>query len=58
MEDEVSRCSDLGSGRYLIDISYRTETVGLEGPVQEDNRTRLLCVEESGELRMMAMFNY
>lgn len=58
VSDELVLCSDLGSNRYLVDITYRTETVGLEGPVQEDNRARLLLVEQEGQLLVMAMYNY
>lgn len=56
--DSVVFCSDLGGGNYLIDLTYRTETVGLEGPVQEDNRTRLLIVQSEDGLLTAAMFNY
>ncbi len=56
--NSVVFCSDLGGGKYLIDLTYRTETVGLEGPVQEDNRTRLLIVESEDGLLTEAMFNY
>ena len=58
VSDDVVLCSDLGGGYYFIDLTYRTETVGLEGPVQEDNRTRLLVVRSDDGMLIEAMFNY
>ena len=66
LSDDVRLAADLGNDYYLIDIGYRTETVGLHGPVQEDNQARLLIVEQEGDayygqerqLYVEAMFNY
>ena len=50
--------TDLKDGHYVVDLLYRTETVGLEGPVQEDNRVRLLVLEENEQLYAEAMYHY
>ena len=54
----VNLVTDLKDGHYLVDLDYRTETVGLHGPVQEDNRVRLLVQESSGQLLAEAMYHY
>lgn len=54
----VNLCTDLKDGHYLVDLVYRTETVGLHGPVQEDNRERLLLWEENERLYVEAMYHY
>ena len=58
VEHTLNLCVDLKDGHYLVDILYRTETVGLHGPVQEDNRVRLLLWEENEQLFTEAMYHY
>ena len=58
IDHTVNVCVDLKDGHYLVDLIYRTETVGLHGPVQEDNRVRLLIWEEDEELYAEAMYHY
>lgn len=58
VSDDLRLTSKLGSGYYVVDLGYRTETVGLHGPVEEDNQVRLLIVEQDGELLVEAMYNY
>ena len=58
LSDEVLLSCDLGGGRYVLDLAYSTETVGLHGPVQEDNRMRLLIVETDGQLYAASMYSY
>lgn len=55
---KVNVCHNLQDGHYLIDLEYRTETVAREGPVQEDNRVRLLVRAENGNLYAEAMYHY
>ena len=58
VDHTVNLCVDFKDGHYLVDILYRTETVGLQGPVQEDNRVRLLLWEENERLFAEAMYHY
>ena len=58
VDHTLNTCVDLKDGHYLVDILYRTETVGLQGPVQEDNRVRLLLWEENERLFAEAMYHY
>lgn len=54
----MNLCTFLGDSRYLADITYSTETVGLAGPVIEENNIRLVITEDGGTLKAEAMFNY
>lgn len=58
IDHTVNLVTDLKDGHYVVDLLYRTETVGLEGPVQEDNRVRLLVLEENEQLHAEAMYHY
>lgn len=58
VDHTVNLCTDLKDGHYVVDLLYRTETVGLEGPIQEDNRVRLLIWEENEQLFAEAMYHY
>lgn len=54
----MNLCTALGDNRYLADITYSTETVGLAGPVVEEHNVRLVIVDDGGSLKAEAMFNY
>ena len=58
VDHTLNLCVDFKDGHYLVDILYRTETEGLHGPVQEDNRVRLLLWEENEKLLTEAMYQY
>ena len=58
VDHTLNLCVDLKDGHYLVDLVYRTETEGLHGPVQEDNRVRLLLWEENEKLLTEGMYSY
>ena len=58
VDHTVNLCVDLKDGHYLVDLLYRTKTVSLHGPVEEDNRVRLLVWEEDERLYAEAMYHY
>ncbi len=58
VDHTVNLCMDMKDGHYLVDLVYRTNTVGLHGPVEEDNRVRLLVWEENERLFAEAMYHY
>ena len=58
VDHTLNLCVDFKDGHYLVDILYRTETEGLHGPVQEDNRVRLLLWEENEKLLTEGMYQY
>ena len=61
LSDNVRLCTHIQAGEqsvYVVDMDYRIETVGLHGPVQEDNSLRLLIAEIDGELYVQSMYTY
>ena len=58
LSDSINFCMKFDDNHYLVDISYRTETEGLAGLVEEDNRMRLLILERDGFLYTESMVNY
>ena len=58
VDHTTNLCVDLKDGHYLVDLVYITETVGLHGPVQEENRERLLLWEEDEQLFVEATYHY
>ena len=61
LSDDIRLCARLEAGAqtvYVVDMDYRIETIGLHGPVQEDNSLRLLIAEIDGELYVQSMYSY
>ena len=55
---QVHLVSDLGQGRYLVDLSYVTRTVAIGEPVVEGYSIRLVAEETYGGLRAASLYNY
>ena len=49
-ESEITGCTDLGGGRYLVDIRYTTRVVAISDPVVESFRLRMVLDNTSGKL--------
>lgn len=53
---EVNRITELGEGRYLVDVSYATLVTGQDGPVMVNDRIQLVLVDTDGQLLADALF--
>lgn len=54
----VDSVSDLGEGRYLADVSYKTEITALRGAVVTEEHVRLVLMDLDGKLLADAVYHY
>jgi len=58
LEVRPNCCLDLGDGRFLLDLSYETETQELNSLVHDVYNARLALLEQNGKLLAEHFFNY
>ena len=58
LEVRPNCCLDLGDGRYLLDLSYETETQELQELVHDIYNARFALLEQNGKLLAEHFFNY
>ncbi|MBO6040397.1 MAG: hypothetical protein J6P58_04235 [Oscillospiraceae bacterium] len=56
-ESEITGCTDLGDGRFLVDIRYTTRVVAISDPVVESFRIRMVLDNTSGKLLGSFLYN-
>lgn len=47
---DINRITDLGKGRYLVDVSYATTVTGSEGPIPMEDHVLLVLIDNDGTL--------
>ncbi len=55
---EVCDVADLGGGRFLADVHYRTLVTAQQGPVEMEDRARVLLRRYEGKLLAEALYPY
>ena len=55
---EVRCVTDLGEGRFLVDVGYETRITGLQGPVEVQDQAQVVLVYYNGSLRAEAIYHY
>ena len=58
LDVKINRCTNIGGGRYLCDLTYITETVRYVGTTQDATNTKIILVESGGKLLAESMQNY
>ncbi len=56
-ESEITGCTDLGDGRFLVDVRYTTRVVAIADPVVESFRIRMLLDNSTGKLLGSFLYN-
>lgn len=58
-EIELITCSDLGDGRYFVDLCYKADITMNRKVIYQENHVRLvLCTNDKGKLLAEGMYNY
>lgn len=58
LSSELRCVTDLGNGRFLVDVGYESEITGLHGPVNVPDQVRIILVYYEGSLRADALYHY
>jgi hypothetical protein len=57
-ESEITGCTDLGDGRFVVDIRYTTRVVAISDPVVESFQIRMVLDNTSGKLLGSFLYNF
>jgi len=56
-EREITACTDLGDGRFLVDLVYTTKVVAIADPVIESYSLRMVLDDTTGKLLGSFLYN-
>ena len=57
LEHEITACTDLGDGRFLVDLVYTTKVVAISDPVIESFSLRMVLDDTTGKLLGSFLYN-